>query len=105
LDGQNHYVGGYEYNVALGSLALLIAVFGAGAVSVDRLFKRKKPEQDEDDVPTAVGPTRAPAPGTNTSTASTVTMPATRPTYVPPSGNGTPTAPNSYSNSGAPVGR
>ena len=105
LDGQNHYVGGYEYNVALGSLALLIAVFGAGAVSVDRLFKRKKPEEDEDDVPTAVGPTRAPAPGTNTSTASTVTMPATRPTYVPPSGNGTPTAPNSYSNSGAPVGR
>lgn len=106
LDGQNHYVGGYEYNVALGSLALLIAVFGAGALSVDRLFKRKKPIEDEDDEPTAVGPTRVPAPGTNTSTTSTVTMPATRPTtYTPAGGSTSPNVPNQYSNSGAPTGR
>src|SRR5690348_172166 len=63
VNTDNTFNGGYEYNVALGSLALLLAVFGAGAISIDRLFRRKKvTEDDEDDVPTA-GPTRAPASG------------------------------------------
>ncbi|GAA3625577.1 DoxX family protein [Microlunatus ginsengisoli] len=103
LDPQNTYVGGYEYNVALGSLALLLAVFGAGAISIDRLFRRKKTVDDEDEEPTTPGPTRAPAPG---ATGTTTTMPAARPTtYTPPSGGGTPNAPSQYSNSGAPAGR
>src|SRR6478609_2775760 len=103
LNAQNTYVGGYEYNVALGSLALLIAVFGGGAISIDRLFRRKKTVEDEDDEPTSTGPTRAPVAG---STSTTTTMPAVRPTtYTPPSGTGTPNAtdphrPSNYSNSG-----
>lgn len=43
--------GGYEYDVALGLLGLLFFVFGAGAVSIDRLFKRKKPVEDTEDDP------------------------------------------------------
>jgi putative oxidoreductase len=43
------YAGGYEYNVALALLALLLAVFGAGRISVDGLFRRRKPEVDPDD--------------------------------------------------------
>ncbi len=97
----NTYVGGYEYNVALGSLALLLAVFGGGAVSIDRLFRRKKGDVDADDEPTTTGLTRAPAAGSTTTT-----MPAARPTTYtpPPSGNpttppssGTPTTPNTPS--------
>jgi putative oxidoreductase len=38
--------GGYEYSVALGLLALLFVVFGAGQASVDRLFRRS-PRHDE----------------------------------------------------------
>ena len=41
--------GGYEYNVALGLLGLLLFVMGGGAVSIDRLFRRKKPDEDEAD--------------------------------------------------------
>jgi putative oxidoreductase len=41
--------GGYEYDVALGLLGLLFFAFGAGAVSVDRLFKGKKPVEDTED--------------------------------------------------------
>lgn len=105
LSPDNSYVGGYEYNVALGSLALLIAVFGAGAISVDRLFRRKKTVEDEDDEPTSSGPTRAPAPSSTTTT-----LPTTRPTTftAPPSGSGgptSPTPPNQYSSSGTPVSR
>ncbi len=99
LDASNTYVGGYEYNVALGSLALLLAVFGGGAVSVDRLFRRKKVDEDEDDEPTATGPTRAPAPG------STATIPTARPTTYTPPPPGSPTPPNQYTNTGAPAGR
>ena len=43
------YNGGYEYDAALGLLGLLFFVFGAGAVSIDRLFKRKKAADDLDD--------------------------------------------------------
>ena len=99
LNTSNTYVGGYEYNVALGSLALLLAVFGGGAVAIDRLFRRKKTTEDEDDEPTSTGPTRAPASG------STATAPITRPTTYTPPAPGSPTPPNQYSNSGAPVNR
>ena len=43
LQPDGTYNGGYEYDVALGLLGLLFFVFGAGAISIDRLFKRKKP--------------------------------------------------------------
>ena len=43
LNADGTYNGGYEYDVALGLLGLLFFVFGAGAVSIDRLFRRKKP--------------------------------------------------------------
>jgi putative oxidoreductase len=39
---------GLEHNVALAALALLFVVYGAGAASLDRLFRRKKPAEDED---------------------------------------------------------
>jgi len=35
--------------VALGLLGLLLFVMGGGAVSIDRLFRRKKPDEDEAD--------------------------------------------------------
>jgi putative oxidoreductase len=41
--------GGYEYNVILGLLALLLVVYGSGAVGVDRLFRRRNKEEAEDD--------------------------------------------------------
>jgi putative oxidoreductase len=104
LNSSNTYVGGYEYNVALGSLALLLAVFGGGAVAIDRLFRRKKTPEDEDDEPTSTGPTRAPAPG-STGTTPTVTMPAARPTTYTPPPPGSPTPPNQFSSSGARVNR
>ena len=49
LNPDGTYKGGYEYNVALGVLGLLLFVMGAGAVSIDRLFRRKKPAEVEDD--------------------------------------------------------
>lgn len=57
LNPDGSYNGGYEYNVALGLLGLLFLVFGAGAVSIDRLFRRKKPDvEDEDSITTATRP-------------------------------------------------
>ena len=47
LDAQGAYLGGYEYNVALGLLALVLVVFGAGRASIDRLFRRAPDEADE----------------------------------------------------------
>jgi putative oxidoreductase len=49
LNPDGTYKGGYEYNVALGLLGLLLFVMGAGAVSIDRLFRRKKPAEVEED--------------------------------------------------------
>jgi putative oxidoreductase len=49
LNPDGTYKGGYEYNVALGLLGLLLFVMGAGAVSVDRLFRRKKPDEVDED--------------------------------------------------------
>lgn len=46
---------GFEHNVALAALSLLFVVFGAGGASIDRLFRRKKPTED-DDVGTPTGP-------------------------------------------------
>lgn len=56
LDGS--YAGGYEYNVALGLLGLLFVVFGGGAVSVDRLFRRKRTTYEGGDVPPSSTATR-----------------------------------------------
>jgi putative oxidoreductase len=47
LNAQGSYVGGYEYNVALGLLALLFMVFGAGRASIDRLFRRNPGDEDD----------------------------------------------------------
>ena len=49
FNGDGTYAGGYEYNVALALLALLLAVFGAGRISVDGLFRRSKPDDAEND--------------------------------------------------------
>ena len=49
LNTDGTYKGGYEYNVALGLLGLLLFVAGGGAVSIDRLFRRKKPAEEEAD--------------------------------------------------------
>ena len=48
LNEDGSYNGGYEYNVALGLLGLLLFVMGGGAVSIDRLFRGKKTPADED---------------------------------------------------------
>jgi putative oxidoreductase len=48
LNADGTYQGGYEYNVALGLLGLLLFVMGGGAVSIDRLFRRK-PSLEEDE--------------------------------------------------------
>jgi putative oxidoreductase len=49
LNADGSYKGGYEYNVALGLLGLLLFVMGGGAVSIDRLFRRRKPTPDEEE--------------------------------------------------------
>ena len=49
LNADGTYRGGYEYNVAIGLLGLLLFVLGGGAVSIDRLFRRKKPSFEEED--------------------------------------------------------
>jgi putative oxidoreductase len=49
LNADGTYKGGYEYNVALGLLGLLLFVMGGGAVSIDRLFRRKKPDEAEEE--------------------------------------------------------
>lgn len=41
------WAGGYEYNIVMGVLALLLVVHGAGRIAVDRLFRRSKPEDDD----------------------------------------------------------
>jgi putative oxidoreductase len=60
LNQDGTYNGGYEYNVALGLLGLLLFVMGGGAVSIDRLFRRKKPPaENEADQFTEQSTTRA----------------------------------------------
>lgn len=48
--------GGYEYNVILGLLALVLLVFGSGTVGIDRLFRRKP--KDETEISTEPEPDR-----------------------------------------------
>jgi len=48
LNAQGGYVGGYEFNVALGLLALLLLTFGAGRVAIDQLFRRPAADADAD---------------------------------------------------------
>jgi putative oxidoreductase len=50
LNADGTYRGGYEYNVALGLLGLLLFVLGGGAVSIDRLFRRKPTTEEEDEL-------------------------------------------------------
>jgi putative oxidoreductase len=52
LNPDGSYNGGYEYNVALGLLGLLFFVMGGGAFAIDRLFRRKRTELDEDSATT-----------------------------------------------------
>lgn len=52
LDQAGAYVGGWEYNVTLGLLALVLVAFGPGRAAIDRLFRKPKTaEAIEDDVP------------------------------------------------------
>lgn len=52
------YAGGWEYNMALGLLALTLLCFGPGRVAIDRLFRRPKSTENEDeDTSTANGTT------------------------------------------------
>ncbi|QDP94517.1 DoxX family protein [Microlunatus elymi] len=38
---------GYEYNLIIGLLALLLVVFGGGRIAIDRLFRRNRAANDE----------------------------------------------------------
>jgi putative oxidoreductase len=49
LNPDGTYNGGYEYNVMIALFALLFLVFGAGRISIDRLFRRPKKATDSDD--------------------------------------------------------
>jgi putative oxidoreductase len=49
LNADGTYHGGFEYSVALGLLGLLFLVFGGGVVSLDRVFRRKKPATEDDE--------------------------------------------------------
>ena len=49
VNSDGTYAGGYEYNLALALIALLLVVFGAGRLAVDQLFRRKKVDTDDDD--------------------------------------------------------
>lgn len=43
---QATWAGGWEYNVILGLLALVLVVHGSGAIGVDRLFRRKNKDAE-----------------------------------------------------------
>ena len=49
LSPDGTYNGGYEYNVMIALFALLFLVFGAGRISIDRLFRRPKKTTDDTD--------------------------------------------------------
>ncbi len=52
VDPAGVYAGGWEYNVTLALLALTLLCFGPGRVAIDRLFRRPKNTEVEDDVAT-----------------------------------------------------
>lgn len=43
LAADGTYAGGFEYNIALALLGLLLAVLGGGTVSLDKVFRRRRP--------------------------------------------------------------
>lgn len=48
VDGQQAtWNGGWEYSVTLALLALLLVVHGSGGIGVDRLFRRRKKDDEE----------------------------------------------------------
>jgi putative oxidoreductase len=47
LSAQGEYLGGYEHNVSLGLLALVLVTFGAGRIAVDQMFRRPPAEADQ----------------------------------------------------------
>lgn len=49
LDQTGAYVGGWEYNVMLALLALVLLSFGPGRAAIDRLFRRPKETEVADD--------------------------------------------------------
>jgi putative oxidoreductase len=49
LDQAGAYVGGWEYNLSLALLALVLLSFGPGRAAIDRLFRRPKNAEVEDD--------------------------------------------------------
>ena len=49
VNSDGTYAGGYEYNLALALIALLLVVFGAGRIAVDQLFRRKNVDTHDDD--------------------------------------------------------
>lgn len=54
LNPDGSFNGGYEYNVMIALFALLLLVFGAGRISIDRLFRRpKRTVEDSDDYATS----------------------------------------------------
>ena len=69
LNPDGTYNGGYEYNVMIGLFALLLVVFGAGRISIDRLFRRPKRTETDDDYGTSASTTY---PGTTRSDTATM---------------------------------
>lgn len=55
LNRDGTYNGGWEYNVALASLALVFVVCGAGRIAVDQAFRRPRPDLEDE----TVEPTRS----------------------------------------------
>ena len=51
VDAAGAYVGGWEYNLSLGLLALVLLCFGPGRVAIDRLFRRPKSAEVTDGDP------------------------------------------------------
>lgn len=45
---QATWAGGWEYNVIIGLLALLLVTHGSGAIGIDRLFRRRRTEEDDE---------------------------------------------------------
>lgn len=55
LDPEAAYVGGWEYNAVIAALALLLAAFGAGLVSVDRRLRPARRHTTEEEPALAYG--------------------------------------------------
>jgi putative oxidoreductase len=69
LNPDGTYNGGYEYNVMIALFALLLVVFGGGRIAIDRLFRRPKRTETDDDY---AGSTSTPHSGTARSNTATM---------------------------------